>query len=119
MCSVPVRILRLKDAEEQHYWCFSFAVDGNPRPTIRWLYEDSPLIETKFTFTHLIPDTNDGSELHGCLFLNRPTHLNNGRYTLLVDNGLGSDRATATGMFMDNPFDIEDPEDLILGQHYR
>ncbi|XP_023686243.1 high affinity nerve growth factor receptor-like isoform X1 [Paramormyrops kingsleyae] len=107
----PVRILWLKDAEEQHYWCFSFAVDGNPRPTIRWLYEDSPLIETKFTFTHLIPDINDGSVLHGCLFLNRPTHLNNGRYTLLVDNGLGSSHATATGMFMDNPF--EDPEDLI------
>ncbi|MBN3295015.1 NTRK1 factor, partial [Amia calva] len=107
----PVKILFLKDAESQHHWCFPFAVDGNPAPSIRWLYNGFSLAETRFTFTQLIADAEDGSVLHGCLSLNKPTHLNNGNYTLIVDNGLGSDSATATGMFMDNPFD--DLEGLI------
>ncbi|KAG7469576.1 hypothetical protein MATL_G00130460 [Megalops atlanticus] len=109
----PVKILWLRDAEPQHHWCFPFAVDGNPAPSIRWLYNGSRLNETEFTYTQLIPDSDDGSVQHGCLFLNKPTHLNNGHYTLIVDNGLGSDHATATGKFMDNPFDPFDPEGII------
>ncbi|KPP75876.1 High affinity nerve growth factor receptor-like [Scleropages formosus] len=109
----PVRILWLRDAEAQHHWCFPFAVDGNPPPTIRWLYNGSELIESEFTYTQLILDRDDGSVQHGCLFLNKPTHLNNGHYTLIVDNGLGRDQATATGIFMDSPFGDLDPEGII------
>ncbi|XP_069041351.1 high affinity nerve growth factor receptor [Lepisosteus oculatus] len=109
----PVKILFLGDAVPQHHWCFPFTVDGNPAPQIRWLYNGTKLPLTEFTYTQLIPDADDGSVLHGCLFLNKPTHLNNGNYTLIVDNGLGYDSASAIGKFMDNPFD--DLEGIIPG----
>ncbi|XP_058503525.1 high affinity nerve growth factor receptor isoform X1 [Solea solea] len=109
----PVKILFLRDAVQQHYWCFPFAVDGNPEPSISWLYNGNQLIETAYAYTQFITDSADGSVKHGCLFLNKPTHINNGYYTLVVQNKLGRDEATAIGMFMDNPFDPLDPEGII------
>ncbi|XP_040900398.1 high affinity nerve growth factor receptor [Toxotes jaculatrix] len=109
----PVKILFLRDAVQQHFWCFPFAVDGNPEPNITWLYNGKTLKETPYTYTQFITDSSDGSVKHGCLFLNKPTHINNGYYTLIVQNRLGRDEATATGMFMDNPFDPLDPEGII------
>lgn len=113
--TVPVKILFLRDAVQQHHWCFPFAVDGNPEPTITWLYNGKELIKSTYTYMQLIPDSGDGSVKHGCLFLNKPTHINNGNYTLIVQNKLGRDEATATGMFMENPFDPLDPEGIIPG----
>lgn len=115
--AVAVKILFLRDPEPQHHWCIPFAVDGNPVPTIRWLHNGKPLTESRYTYTQLIPDSEDGSILHGCLFLNKPTHMNNGYYTLIVNNTLGTDNATAIGMFMDNPFGPTDPEGKILGEN--
>ncbi|KAG7475433.1 hypothetical protein JOB18_031654 [Solea senegalensis] len=109
----PVKILFLRDAVQQHFWCFPFAVDGNPEPSISWLYNGKQLIETAYAYTQIITDSADGSVKHGCLFLNKPTHINNGYYTLVVQNKLGRDEATAIGMFMDNPFDPLDPEGII------
>ncbi|KAJ0066689.1 hypothetical protein NL108_018256 [Boleophthalmus pectinirostris] len=109
----PARILFLKDAEPMHHWCFPFAVDGNPEPSISWLYNGAALQETRFTYTEIISDSSDGSEKHGCLYLNKPTHINNGVYTLRAHNRLGRDQANATGSFMDNPFDPFDPEGII------
>ncbi|XP_048881275.1 high affinity nerve growth factor receptor isoform X2 [Brienomyrus brachyistius] len=109
----PVKILWLRDAEAQHHWCFPFAVDGNPAPTIHWLYNGSELTESEFMYTQLIVERDDGSVQHGCLFLNKPTHLNNGHYTLIVNNGLGSDQATATGIFMDSPFGPLDLDGIV------
>lgn len=109
----PAKILFLRNAVPQHHWCFPFAVDGNPEPSITWLYNRHELKESIYTYTQLIPDSGDGSVKHGCLFLNKPTHINNGYYTLIVENKLGKDEATANGMFMDNPFDPFDPEGII------
>ncbi|XP_044214753.1 high affinity nerve growth factor receptor [Thunnus albacares] len=109
----PAKILFLRNAVPQHHWCFPFAVDGNPEPNITWQHNHAPLEEDRYRYTQLIPDSADGSEKHGCLFLNKPTHINNGHYTLIVQNKLGKDEATATGMFMDNPFDPFDPEGII------
>ena len=100
-----MRILFLRKAERQHHWCFPFAVDGNPEPTIQWLYNGKELTENRYTYTQLFPDTDDGSVKHGCLFLNKPTHLNNGVYTMVVRNVLGHDQANATGLFMNSPAD--------------
>lgn len=111
-----MKIVFLREAEPQHHWCFPFAVDGNPEPTIHWLYNGKELAESWYTYTQLIPDTDDGSVKHGCLFLNKPTHLNNGVYTLVVRNRLGHDQANATGKFMDNPFESSDPEGIIPGE---
>lgn len=68
---------------------------------------------------HFIRDSSDGSVKHGCLFLDKPTHINNGYYTLIVENKLGKDEATANGMFMDNPFDPLDPEGIIPGEFLK
>lgn len=114
--SVPVRILFLRDPESQHHWCIPFVLDSNPLATIKWLYNNKPLIENRYTYTELIRDASDGSVQHGCLYLNKPTHLNNGYYTLMVDNKLGQDEATVNGKFMDNPFDPLDPEGIIPGE---
>nr|XP_015805239.2 high affinity nerve growth factor receptor [Nothobranchius furzeri] len=108
----PAKIIYLKDAVQQHHWCFPFLMDGNPEPNITWLYNNKILKETMFVYTQLITDSKDGSEKHGCLFLNKPTHINNGNYTLIVENKLGWDERTAVGAFMDNPF-ASDPEGLI------
>ncbi|KAM9852053.1 high affinity nerve growth factor receptor [Aulostomus maculatus] len=110
----PAKIIFLRDAMPQHHWCFPFAVDGNPDPSIAWRFNGRDLSEGRYMYTQLIPDSDDGSVKHGCLFLNKPTHLNNGQYTLVVQNKLGRDEATATGMFMLNPFDPDsDPEGKI------
>ncbi|XP_068616221.1 high affinity nerve growth factor receptor-like, partial [Brachionichthys hirsutus] len=109
----PVKILFLRDAVQQHHWCFPFAVDGNPEPTFTWLYNGRELKRSAYTYTQLITDSGDGTVKHGCLFLNKPTHINNGLYTLIVQNKLGREEATATGMFMENPFDPLDPEGII------
>lgn len=105
LLAVPVRIIFLNNAVPQHHWCFPFAVDGNPEPNITWLYNGKKLNETRYIYTQPIVDSGDGSEKHGCLFLDKPTHVNNGNYTLIVENKLGRDEATALGFFMHNPFD--------------
>jgi len=81
-----------------------------------WLRDGVQIKESIYVYMQLIPDSSDGSVKHGCLFLNKPTHINNGNYTLIVDNKLGRDEATAVGMFMDNPFDPFDPEGIIPGE---
>ena len=53
--TVPVKIVFLKDAVQQHFWCFPFAVDGNPEPSIAWRYNDEELIETKYTIHPDLP----------------------------------------------------------------
>ncbi|XP_074508828.1 high affinity nerve growth factor receptor isoform X2 [Sebastes fasciatus] len=110
----PVKIIFLGNAVQQHHWCFPFAVDGNPEPNISWRYKGNELKSTAFRFTQLIPDSADGSKKHGCLFLDKPTHVDNGNYTLIVQNKLGRDEATASGMFMVNPFETHNPEGMIV-----
>lgn len=114
--TVPVKIIFLKNAVQHHHWCFPFAVDGNPEPTISWLYNGKELKKSEFMYTQFMPDSGDGSVKHGCLNLNKPTHLNNGNYTLIVQNKLGRDEATAFGDFMINPFGTLDPEGKIEGE---
>ncbi|XP_029958100.1 high affinity nerve growth factor receptor isoform X2 [Salarias fasciatus] len=109
----PVKIIYLRNAEQQHHWCIPFAVDGNPEPEISWLYNGASFTLTRYAYMQLIPDSLDGSVKHGCLFFNKPTHVNNGFYTLVARNRLGGANATAEGMFMNNPFGPSDPEGLI------
>ncbi|KAM9310704.1 high affinity nerve growth factor receptor [Pholidichthys leucotaenia] len=113
----PARILFLKDPVKHHHWCFPFAIDGNPGPNITWLYNGETL-KSKYAYTQLMKAPGDGSVEQGCLNLNTPTHINNGNYTLIVQNRLGKDKATAVGMFMDNPFG-PDPKGEIPGPTHR
>uniref|UniRef100_A0A087XXX7 receptor protein-tyrosine kinase n=1 Tax=Poecilia formosa TaxID=48698 RepID=A0A087XXX7_POEFO len=96
----PAKIIFFKDAVKHHHWCFPFVVDGNPDPYISWFFNGEP-----FIFIQFIADSKDGSVKHGCLTLDKPTHMNNGNYTLVAVNELGGENATVFGMFMENPFD--------------
>ncbi|XP_067832935.1 high affinity nerve growth factor receptor-like [Heptranchias perlo] len=97
-------ILSLSDAVNHHNWCFSFVVRGNPRPTTRWIYDSLELPDNLISWTAIYEEAPN--EIHGCRELASPTHCNNGNYTLVVENYLGSDRRTAVGHFMDGPVDI-------------
>ncbi|OPJ82572.1 high affinity nerve growth factor receptor [Patagioenas fasciata monilis] len=108
----PPVILLLHEAIPQHFWCIPFSVDANPVPSIRWLFNGSALVEGPYIHTRIVEYEHNSTVLHGCLQLNRPTHVNNGNYTLLVRNPLGSAARSVQGRFMDNPFSFS-PEEPI------
>ncbi|NXS34637.1 NTRK1 factor, partial [Pomatostomus ruficeps] len=109
---VPPVILLLHEAIPQHFWCIPFSVDGNPVPSIHWLFNGTALVEGLYIHTRIMEFEHNSTVLHGCLQLNRPTHVNNGNYTLLVHNPLGSAARSVQGRFMDNPFSFS-PEEPI------
>ncbi|XP_008568505.1 PREDICTED: high affinity nerve growth factor receptor isoform X2 [Galeopterus variegatus] len=112
--SFPASV-QLHQPVEQHHWCIPFSVDGQPAPSLRWLFNGSVLNETSFIFTEFLePAANETVETvrHGCLRLNQPTHVNNGNYTLLAANPSGQAADYVMAAFMDNPFEFN-PEDPI------
>ncbi|NXW25547.1 NTRK1 factor, partial [Circaetus pectoralis] len=110
----PPVILLLHEAIPQHFWCIPFSVDGNPVPSIRWLFNGTALAEGPYIHTRIVEYEHNSTILHGCLQLNRPTHVNNGNYTLLVRNPLGFATRSIQGRFMENPFSFS-PEEPIPG----
>ncbi|NXY89837.1 NTRK1 factor, partial [Alcedo cyanopectus] len=114
----PPVIVALHEAIAQHYWCIPFSVEGNPAPSISWLFNGTALAESPYIHTLIMEYEHNTSVFHGCLQLNRPTHVNNGNYTLLVSNPLGSDARSVQGRFMDNPFSFN-PEEPIPGTRLR
>ncbi|NWY07720.1 NTRK1 factor, partial [Nothoprocta ornata] len=108
----PAVILLLQEAIPQHFWCIPFSVDGNPAPSVRWLFNGSALPEGPYIHTRIVEDEPNSTVLHGCLQLNRPTHVNNGNYTLVASNALGSAARSVQGRFMENPFSFN-PEEPI------
>ncbi|XP_072214449.1 high affinity nerve growth factor receptor [Excalfactoria chinensis] len=108
----PPVILLLQEAIPQHYWCIPFSVDSNPAPSIFWLFNGTVLLEGPFIRTRIVEYEPNSTTLHGCLELNRPTHVNNGNYTLVVQNPLGRATRSIQGRFMDNPFSFS-PEEPI------
>ncbi|XP_016076811.1 PREDICTED: high affinity nerve growth factor receptor [Miniopterus natalensis] len=109
--SFPASV-QLHAAVELHHWCIPFSVDGQPAPSLRWLFNGSVLNETSFIFTEFLEPAANETVRHGCLRLNQPTHVNNGNYTLLATNPSGQAAASVIAAFMDNPFEFN-PEDPI------
>lgn len=72
------------------------------------------LPEGPYIHTRIVEYEPNSTVLHGCLQLNRPTHVNNGNYTLVVQNPLGRATRSIQGRFMDNPFSFS-PEEPIPG----
>ncbi|XP_029437671.1 high affinity nerve growth factor receptor isoform X2 [Rhinatrema bivittatum] len=110
----PAEIIFLQEAISQHHWYIPFSVDGNPRPQIHWQFNGTDLIENDFIHTKILEESENATLVHGYLLLNKPTHVNNGNYTLVVKNFLGSDACTVVGLFMVNPFSFN-PEEPIPG----
>lgn len=102
---VPPVISKLMDAVSDHHWCIPFSVSGNPEPKLSWLLEDKPVEEGSFIHT-MIHDYSEG-EYHGCLQLDSPTHINNGKYTLLASNAYGEDSKAVFAHFMHEPWNGE------------
>ncbi|XP_041643093.1 neurotrophic tyrosine kinase, receptor, type 2a [Cheilinus undulatus] len=102
----PPKITKLSDAIPDHHWCIPFSMSGNPKPMLQWFRDDEVVTEGHFIKT-MIYDVTE-REYHGCLQLDSPTHLNNGRYTLLATNEYGSDQKDIEAHFMRKPW--EGPE---------
>ncbi|OWK55110.1 High affinity nerve growth factor receptor [Lonchura striata] len=109
---VPPVILLLDTAIPRHFWCIPFSVDAFPVPSIRWLFNGTTLLEGPYIHTLIMEYEHNSTVLHGCLQLNRPTHVNNGNYTLVARNALGSASRSVQVRFMDNPFSFS-PEEPI------
>ncbi|TKS78604.1 BDNF/NT-3 growth factors receptor [Collichthys lucidus] len=104
----PPKITKLSDAIPDHHWCIPFSVSGNPEPTLEWLLDGEEVTEGRFIMT-MIHDVTE-REYHGCLQLDSPTHLNNGRYTLVAKNQFGTDQKEVEAHFMRKPWDSEQNE---------
>uniref|UniRef100_A0A673HAJ5 Tyrosine-protein kinase receptor n=1 Tax=Sinocyclocheilus rhinocerous TaxID=307959 RepID=A0A673HAJ5_9TELE len=102
---VPPVISKLMDAISDHHWCIPFSVSGNPEPKLSWLLNGKPVEEGPFIRT-MVHDYSEG-EYHGCLHLDSPTHINNGKYTLLASNIYGEDRKAVFAHFMHEPWNGE------------
>lgn len=102
------KITKLSDAIPDHHWCIPFSVSGNPEPELKWFLNDEVVREDEYIMT-IIHDITD-REYHGCLQLDNPTHLYNGRYTLLAKNRYGSDRKEVEAHFMYKPWEGTEKE---------
>uniref|UniRef100_A0A8B9J8J6 Tyrosine-protein kinase receptor n=1 Tax=Astyanax mexicanus TaxID=7994 RepID=A0A8B9J8J6_ASTMX len=95
----PPVILKLEEPERRHHTCIEFTVRGFPHPTLRWLYKgrelQSPYIHTEMDLYQ--------DYLEGCLTFENPTHYDNGNYTLVATNSLGSVTKTVFGHFLEAP----------------
>ncbi|XP_015229786.1 PREDICTED: BDNF/NT-3 growth factors receptor isoform X11 [Cyprinodon variegatus] len=94
-------ITKLSDAIPDHHWCIPFSVAANPKPTFRWYLNHKEITEGQYIVT-MIHDITE-REYHGCLQLDSPTHLNNGLYTLIVENEFGKDKKEINAHFMLQP----------------
>uniref|UniRef100_A0A8C1BK14 Neurotrophic receptor tyrosine kinase 2 n=1 Tax=Cyprinus carpio carpio TaxID=630221 RepID=A0A8C1BK14_CYPCA len=103
----PPVISKLMDAVSDHHWCIPFSMSGNPEPKLSWLLNGKPVEEGPFIRT-MIHDYSEG-EYHGCLHLDSPTHINNGKYTLLASNKYGEDRKAVFAHFMHEPWNDDTP----------
>ncbi|XP_053134998.1 high affinity nerve growth factor receptor [Hemicordylus capensis] len=113
----PAVVSELAEAVSHHLTCVPFTVDGNPTPSIRWKINGRDLVESEYIQTYIFPEKyHNSTKVHGCLNLNKPTHVSNGNYTLLVKNSLGSDSETVYQHFMDVPdsFIPEEPVPVSL-----
>ncbi|KFV53999.1 NT-3 growth factor receptor, partial [Tyto alba] len=97
----PPRILTLEEPVLHLEHCIAFAVHGNPAPTLHWLHNGQVLRETEIIHMEFY---QQGEVSEGCLLFNKPTHYNNGNYTIVATNHLGSANQTIKGHFLEKPF---------------
>ncbi|GAA6223198.1 BDNF/NT-3 growth factors receptor isoform X3 [Lates japonicus] len=104
----PPKITKLSDAISDHHWCIPFSVSGNPVPQLQWFRDDEVVTEGLYIMT-MIHDITE-REYHGCLQLDSPTHLNNGRYRLVARNKFGFDQKEVQAHFMHKPWEGTEKE---------
>lgn len=97
----PPRIQSLEEPELRLEHCIEFVVHGNPVPSLHWLHNGQVLRETEIIRMEFY---QQGEVSEGCLLFNKPTHYNNGNYTLVATNQLGTANRTIKGHFLEKPF---------------
>lgn len=97
----PPRVVSLEEPELRLEHCIEFVVRGNPPPTLHWLHNGQPLRESRIIRVEYY---QEGEVSEGCLLFNKPTHYNNGNYTLVAKNPLGTANQTINGHFLKEPF---------------
>nr|XP_048721778.1 NT-3 growth factor receptor isoform X3 [Caretta caretta] len=97
----PPRIQSLEEPELRLEHCIEFVVHGNPVPSLHWLHNGQVLRETEIIRMEFY---QQGEVSEGCLLFNKPTHYNNGNYTLVATNQLGTANQTIKGHFLEKPF---------------
>ncbi|XP_019359602.1 PREDICTED: NT-3 growth factor receptor isoform X3 [Gavialis gangeticus] len=97
----PPRILSLEEPELRLEHCIEFVVHGNPAPSLYWLHNGQLLRETEIIRMEFY---QQGEVSEGCLLFNKPTHYNNGNYTIVATNKLGTANQTIKGHFLATPF---------------
>ncbi|XP_051506642.1 NT-3 growth factor receptor-like [Myxocyprinus asiaticus] len=101
----PPVILKLDEPERRHHTCIEFTVRGFPHPTLRWFHMDREILQSEYIHMEM-EYYQDYSE--GCLTFENPTHYDNGNYTLVATNPLGSVTKTVHGYFLEPPFSEDD-----------
>ncbi|XP_030049529.1 BDNF/NT-3 growth factors receptor [Microcaecilia unicolor] len=99
----PPQIIYMDSPTLDHHWCIPFSVRANPKPKLQWFHEGAVLNESDYIWSMIHETSNNNSEYHGCLQLDSPTHVYNGRYTLQAENKYGSDNCTTLAHFMQGP----------------
>ncbi|KAL4623522.1 NT-3 growth factor receptor-like isoform X1 [Arapaima gigas] len=97
----PPVIVKLDEPERRHDTCIEFTVRGYPHPTLRWIYNGKEIPQSEYIRTEMDVFQD---YLEGCLMLKNPTHHNNGNYTLVAANFLGTAVRTVYGHFLPTPF---------------
>uniref|UniRef100_A0A8C1UR05 Tyrosine-protein kinase receptor n=1 Tax=Cyprinus carpio TaxID=7962 RepID=A0A8C1UR05_CYPCA len=100
----PPVILKLDEPVRRHHTCIEFTVRGFPHPTLRWFHKGREILQSEYI--HMEMEYYQDF-LEGCLTFQNPTHYDNGNYTLVASNSLGSVTKTVYGYFLEPPF-IED-----------
>ncbi|XP_026860348.1 NT-3 growth factor receptor [Electrophorus electricus] len=95
----PPVILKLEEPERRHHTCIEFTVRGFPQPVLRWIHKGGD-IQNPYVRTEMEPYQD---YLEGCLTFENPTHYDNGNYTLVATNSLGSVTKTVLGHFLEAP----------------
>ncbi|XP_056317034.1 NT-3 growth factor receptor isoform X1 [Danio aesculapii] len=101
----PPVILKLDEPERRHHTCIEFTVRGFPHPTLHWFYKGREILQSEYIRMEM---DYYQDYLEGCLTFENPTHYDNGNYTLVATNSLGSVSKTVFGHFLDPPFMEDD-----------
>ncbi|XP_041930206.1 LOW QUALITY PROTEIN: NT-3 growth factor receptor [Alosa sapidissima] len=109
----PPVILKLEEPEHRHETCIEFMVRANPsQPSLRWFHKGKEILTSPYIRVEA-EQYRDFQE--GCLNFRNPTHYDNGNYTLVVSNSLGTVNKTVFGHFLDAPPFTDGAEIIVLG----
>ncbi|XP_062868458.1 NT-3 growth factor receptor [Trichomycterus rosablanca] len=95
----PPEILHLEEPVRRYHTCIMFTVRGFPHPTLHWYHKGR---EIQSAYIHAEMEIYQ-DYLEGCLNFENPTHYDNGNYTLVATNPLGSVSKTILAHFLEAP----------------